>query len=134
MVSSGQKGFSLIELMIVLAIIGILAAVIIPNQSATVNRASRGDGMGTLLDVMRAQENHFANDFTYTTDLTDLNLSDPYVSGDYSISASKCDDGSDLTACVKLTATAQGGQAADGNLTLNSRGEKTHNGTNKWIK
>lgn len=132
---ANQKGFNLMELLIVLAIIGILASIIIPGQSQNVQRASRGDGMSTLLDVMRAQENYFANEFTYTTDLTNLNFDDPLVtdSEDYQITASACDDGSALTACVKLTATAQGGQTADGNLTLNSRGERTHNGNNQWI-
>jgi len=131
-----NKGFTLVELMVVLAIISILAAVVVPSYQSQVQRSVRGDGMSTLLDMMRAQENFFANDYTYTTDLTELNYTDPFVTdgGDYRITASQCDDGSALTACVKLTATALRNQASDGNLTIDSRGNKTHDGNTKWMK
>lgn len=130
-----QKGFNLIELMIVLVIIGILASVAIPAYQDNVMRSSRGDGMTALLDIMRAQENFFANEFTYTTDLTDLgyDAAPESSSGKYIISASDC-SGDPLTQCVSLTATAQQGQAADGNLTLDSRGNRTHHGNSGWPK
>ena len=126
-----QKGFSLIELMIVVTIIGILASIGLPAYQGNVMRSSRGDGMTALLDVMRAQENFFANEFTYTSDLSNLNYN--ASSGKYKITASAC--GSDpLTQCIKLTATAQEGQAADGNLTLDSRGNRTHGSKQSWPK
>jgi type IV pilus assembly protein PilE len=130
-----QKGFNLIELMIVLVIIGILAGVAIPAYQDNVMRSSRGDGMTILLDIMRAQENFFANEFTYTTDLTDLNYnaSQSSASGKYIITAGTC-GGDPLTQCVSLTATAQQGQTTDGNLTLDSRGNRTHNGNTGWPK
>jgi type IV pilus assembly protein PilE len=130
-----QKGFSLIELMIVVVIIGILASVAVPAYQKNVMRSSRGDGMTTLLDIMRAQENFFANEFTYTADLTELNYNaaQDSASGKYSITASAC-GGDPLTQCVSLTATAQQGQVADGNLTLDSRGNRTHNGSSGWPK
>ena len=130
-----QKGFNLIELMIVLVIIGILASVAIPAYQDNVMRSSRGDGMTALLDIMRAQENFFANEFTYTTNLTNLNYdaSQKSASGKYAITASAC--GSDpLTECIRLTATARLGQGADGNLTLDSRGNRTHKGNTGWPK
>lgn len=131
-----NKGFSLIELMIVVVIIGIIASVAVPNYQSNVRKSSRSDGMTALLDIMRAQENYFANEYTYTSDLTDLNYPDPYVTeGDkYSIRAATCGAGITLEACVRLTATAIGSQAVDGNLTLDSRGNKTHKGNNYWIK
>lgn len=130
-----QKGFSLIELMIVVVIIGIIASIAVPGYQNSVMRSSRGDGMTALLDIMRAQENFFANEYTYTTNLTQLNYNAAQASssGKYIITAQQC--GSDsLEACVMLVATAQGGQAVDGNLTLNSRGERTHNGAVGWPK
>ncbi len=131
-----QKGFNLIELMVVVAIIGIIAGVGIPSYQNSILKSARSDGMTELLDIMRAEENFFANDFTYTIDLTEMNYSNPQVTASkrYSISASTCNTGTPLTECVKLTASAQNGQTNDGNLTLNSRGTRTRNGNNGWLK
>ena len=130
-----QKGVTLVELMLVLAIIGIIAGVAVPAYQNNVMKSTRGDGMTALLDIMRAQENFFANEFTYTTDLRELNYnaSQSSASGKYLVTASAC--GSDpLTQCVRLTATGQLGQAADGTLTLDSRGNRTHGSSNSWPK
>lgn len=128
-----QKGFSLIELMIVVVIIGILASIAVPSYQKYVIRASRIDGMTTLLNIMRAQENLYANEFTYTTDLTELNFNAIQLSssGHYKITASLC--GTDLiNECVQLTASGLGNQANDGILTLNSRGERKHGSNIGW--
>ncbi|MFY0700777.1 MAG: prepilin-type N-terminal cleavage/methylation domain-containing protein [Bermanella sp.] len=130
------KGFSLIELMVVVTIIGILASIGYPAYQDNVIRASRGDGMAALLDIMRAQENFFANEFTYTEDLSDLNYdaSHKTASGKYVITASECASDIPLTQCIRLIATAQAGQAQDGNLTFDSQGNKTHGSKNSWPK
>lgn len=131
-----QKGFTLVELMLVISIIGILASVAVPAYQKNVAKGNRGDGMGTLLEIMRAQENFFANEFTYTTDLTQLNYDavQASASGKYSITASKCGASANepLTQCVVLTATALGGQASDGNLSIDSRGNRKHGTKDTW--
>lgn len=125
-----QQGFTLIELTLVVVIIGILTSVAIPAYQSNVIRASRGDGMSALLNIMRAQEDYFANEFTYTEDLTELNYDAAHTtaSGKYKITASACGGADLINQCVMLTATAQLGQTKDGNLTLDSRGNRTHAG------
>lgn len=125
-----QTGFSLIELMIVVAIVGILAAVALPQYNQQVIRGKRSDGIQMLSRVMSAQERYFSNEVSYTTDLSDLGYSASSgvesSEGHYKISASAC-SGSTIAQCVLLTAVPQGPQEVDGKLTLNSRGTKTGN-------
>ena len=67
-----QKGFSLIELMIVVAVIGILAAVAYPAYQDYVIRSKRGDAMNALASVRIAQEKHRANNTVFASALSSL--------------------------------------------------------------
>ncbi|GAI02651.1 unnamed protein product, partial [marine sediment metagenome] len=54
--SSAKKGFTLIELMIVVAVIAILAAIAYPSYTRYVYRARRADGQDLLMRIAAAQE------------------------------------------------------------------------------
>ena len=133
-----QSGFTLVELMIVLVIIGIMASFAVPSYKNYIMRSIRSEGMTAMLDLMRAQEDFFANNYRYTTTLSQLNYSIAVVtsSGGYSITARKCKDSDgadeDITDCVELIGDATGGQAEDGDLILNSRGERKRDGDTGW--
>lgn len=61
------KGFTLIELMIVVVVIAVLAAIAIPAYQNYVERARRADAKSAILAVQLAQEKYRANNPTYGT-------------------------------------------------------------------
>ncbi|HHJ80720.1 MAG TPA: prepilin-type N-terminal cleavage/methylation domain-containing protein [Candidatus Tenderia electrophaga] len=124
-----STGFTLVELMIVVAIIGIIAAIAYPSYQDQVRKSKRTDGHSKVMDAMARQERYFSENNTYTADMTALGYaSDPVYSDNkhYKIDGAAC-SGKTLAQCVKITATAQGGQASDGDLTLDSTNVKTGN-------
>ena len=69
-----QRGFTLIELMIVVAIIGILATIAYPSYIAFVEKSRRGDAIATLADYRIAQEKWRANNISYAASTGALSL------------------------------------------------------------
>ncbi len=131
-----NKGFTLIELMLVVAVVGILAAIAYPSYQAQVQKSRRADGLTTLMQIMQSQERFYTVNNRYTVSLgADLNYAadanEDVLSeeGYYLVAAAAC-AGTTIANCVILTANARGSQTVDGNLTLNSRGQKTP--ADKW--
>ena len=132
-----DSGFSLIELIAAVAIVGILATVAYPSYSDYVTRSHRTDGMELLSEIMSQQQRYALRKRTFTNDLTKLGYASGTVTskeGYYTVSAAICGVGIGLERCVNLTAApmASGPQNGDGNLTLNSRGEKSWNSKDGW--
>jgi type IV pilus assembly protein PilE len=86
-------GFTLMELMITVAIIGILAAIAYPSYTEYVTRAKRSDAKAALLQVQLAEEKWRANHTSYTTELgnTGLKLGTASSGGEYTIAISAAD-------------------------------------------
>ncbi len=127
-----EVGFTLIELMIVVGIIGMLTAIAYPTYTEYVIKTKRTDAKDKLSEVMFEMERYNTRNRTYTLDMTDLGYAaDPIQSdeGLYSIDATVCSAGS-IRTCVNLTATpvATLSQKNDGALSVNTQGKRV----GKW--
>jgi len=69
---SNEKGFTLIELMIVIAIIGILAAIAIPNFVSYRQRSYNSSAQSDVKNAMTTQEAYFVDNAIYGNSLTKL--------------------------------------------------------------
>jgi len=105
-----QSGFTLIELMIVVVIVGILAAIAYPSYLSSVLKGHRAEAKAIMLNIQRDQEKHRANNTSYQANLATLGYTAPFVDGRYTMALS----GVTATEFV-ITATAQatGGQNQD---------------------
>lgn len=104
-----MRGITLIELMIVVLVISILAAVSYPSYREFSARAKRNEAKAALLQIATNQERQYLQNNTFTTDLTTLGFAaDPFTTdtGSYVITIVAA-DAADFTA----TATYQLGGA-----------------------
>jgi len=136
----GQYGFTLIELMITLVIIGILAAVGYPSYTRYTVSASRQAVQGELVQLANLQEKIYLNSNAYAVSVTAAYNGTSAgglgkttgLSGDgkYRITVSPSDTpGQSFT--LTATPVSTGPQANDGAITLSSTGAKTW-GSTTW--
>ncbi len=119
-------GFTLIELMIVVAVIGILAAIATPNYQQYVKKSRRTDAQGAMLDLQQKQEKWRINNPSYGA-LSDIGGAPPNSYYTFSVS------GNTATAyTITATANSGGSQATDSQdgatcspMTIDANGTKT---------
>jgi type IV pilus assembly protein PilE len=129
---SRANGFTLLELMIVAAIVAILAAIALPSYRGYVLRANRAQAKQFIGDVANREEQYLFDQRSYTTTIGTGGLATAQPSetaGNYTFSVAIT--GNDCLGVAlpprgyAITATAVGAQASDGNLCLDSLNQKT---------
>lgn len=126
-----EQGFSLIELLIAVAIVGLLVMVALPSYQNSIRKANRSDAQITLSRFATLQEQYFFRNNRYTVNFGDL------IEGAAGVGSIDSDEGHYFiilsmpggpSAGWTMIATAQGDQAADTEcytMTLTSLGNKT---------
>jgi type IV pilus assembly protein PilE len=122
------RGVTLIELLIVVVIVSILAAVAYPNYRAYVQKSKRNEAKAALLQIATNQERVYLNENEYTESMTKLGFSGddnvPTGSGTYSIDVVAADansytaqatyllDDDEKAKCETFTITATGAKTS----------------------
>lgn len=121
-----MRGITLVELMIVVVILGILAAVAYPNYRQYAAKAKRNEAKAALLQIATLQERFYLQNNTYTTDMTKLgfaatanNLTD---SGTYLVNVTAADANTFSATAAYQKADDEAARCAS--FTIDGRGTK----------
>jgi type IV pilus assembly protein PilE len=113
-------GFTLIEMLIAVVVIGILAAIAVPSYQSLMERSRRGDAVSSLMRAQLSQEKHRADDIDYGA-IDEIWSGTDSISGHYSIAVA-----SNSAAAFLVTAAPKPGglQAGDscGTFAINQDG------------
>ncbi|MDH1009939.1 prepilin-type N-terminal cleavage/methylation domain-containing protein [Pseudomonas nicosulfuronedens] len=125
-----SRGFTLIELMVVAAIVAILAAIAYPSYQQYVIRGKRSAAQAQMMDIANRQQQYLLANRVYAS-------KSQLESGGYALPSEVSSNyGYDVTVVsgtpptFTITFTPSGAQASDGNLTLSSDGSRTPSA--KW--
>ncbi|MBK4736007.1 type IV pilin protein [Noviherbaspirillum sp. DKR-6] len=132
-----NKGFTLIELTIVVAVIGILAAIAMPAYTKWVMKGKRAEGRTALLDLLQQQERYMTQHNAYLA-FSAGQSGVPFktfsgssaTNASYLLAAQAC-SGTTIAECVQLTAVPQRPDPDVDTISITSTGQKTCTGTSQ---
>ena len=123
------RGFTLIELMIVVVIIAILAAIAIPSYQNQLRKGRRADAQAFMMDIAQKQGQYLLDARTYAVDpnaVTTLGMATPTSVSDF-YTVSVVPGATTPSYAITLSPIAGKAQEKDGPLTLDSSGKKERN-------
>ena len=111
--SHRARGFTLIELMIAVAVAGILVAVALPSFLDSIRKGRRSEAFSALSAIQLSQERWRSNKATYTATLSDLNVNGTTSGGNYTLAVTaNTATGYEATADGSASAQRNDGQCA----------------------
>jgi type IV pilus assembly protein PilE len=130
-----ERGVTLFELLVVLAIIGVIAAFALPAYHHHVQRVHRAEAMTALLQLQSAEESHYLRHDTFTASIVaappaGLGLGPASASNKYALSVALATDGQSFIATA--TPLPGGGQETDLEclaFSIDARGRRAVSGT-----
>jgi type IV pilus assembly protein PilE len=130
-----ERGVTLFELLVVLVVVGVIAAFALPAYRQQMRRVHRAEAMTALQQLQGAEESHYQRHDTYTARVSEappdgLGLPPTTTSNKYAISVALAADGQSFIATA--TPMPDGGQADDFDclaLSLDARGRRAVSGT-----
>jgi len=117
-----QKGFTLVEMMMVLAVLSIILAIAIPSYRQHVQKTNRTEATTGLLAIAAAQEKFYVKNNTYTDSDTDFELG---TLRHYSFAVELLDDGSGFRATAEPNVDDPDCES----ISIDHTGRKTYVGT-----
>jgi type IV pilus assembly protein PilE len=125
-----QRGFTLVEIMIVIAVIGILSAIAFPSYQDYLIKGRRAAAQSHLMEIAQQQQQYLLDARAYAADLTTLNLTTPTdISTYYQISVT-ASEGPPPSFTITATPVSGSAQASDVTLSIDNTGNKLPAG--KW--
>lgn len=126
-----KRGFTLIELMIAIAVIALLTAIAYPSYLSYLRKGHRAAAQTFMMDIANRQQQYLLDTRTYTTDYSGVLKLSPStdLAGRYTFTVA-VSAGPPPSYTVTATPIAGSSQDGDGALTLDSSGNKTP--ANKW--
>ena len=137
-----RRGFTLIELMITVAIVGILAAIAYPSYLDSVRKGKRAEGRTALIDFLQQQERYLSQTGSYlevTPGATGVAFKtfsgDSATSPAYKIGAEACPGSPtpSLRECVRVLAVPQFSDDDGGTLRIMSTGVRDCTGSKSTV-
>jgi type IV pilus assembly protein PilE len=127
-----NRGFTLIEILIVMVVIGILAAIAIPSYQNQLIRGTRSSAQAAMMDIANKELFYLQAQRSYTTDYTQLGIAalPSEVTNFYTVAITMDMTATPPTFLITSTPVAGTRQAPDGAITLDSAGTKAPSG--KW--
>lgn len=127
------KGFTLTELVVVIAVIGLLTAIAIPNYRSFTVKSRRMEAKDLLYTAAQRLQQYYTANNSYTTNAATLSVPTTSSNGYYTLTIAAGSTGSITTSylvtAAPVSGTTQADDSACGTYTLNSLGTKTVSGS-----